>query len=351
MNNNPTLGWDLGGAHLKAVLVQQGDGHVLQVFQQPCPLWRGIDQLEQAVANVMSSLQRVPQRHAVTMTGELADIFPSRDVGVALMTECMSRYLKEAEMRIYAGPAGFVSADSIHTHKQSIASANWHASAAFLAAKFGDGLLVDIGSTTADLIMLHRGMPAARGYSDAERLQSEEMVYTGVIRTPVMAVAQQLPFAGEWQRLTAEHFATMADVYRLTGELPEDYDMADTADGAGKTETDSARRLARMVGRDLEDATMAEWHQLAQAVRSKQLRTLQDAVQRHLSRGLLPEMAPIVGAGAGRFLARELARIMNRSYVDVAELIPVINGSAEWAGVCLPAYAVAWLGVQEAAWH
>lgn len=350
MNNNPTLGWDLGGAHLKAVLVQD-DGHVLQVLQQPCPLWRGIDKLEQAVAHVMSSLQTVPQRHAVTMTGELADIFPSRDIGVALLTECMSRCLQAQDMRLYAGPSGFIPANAIHAHKQSIASANWHASAAFIAARIGDGWLVDIGSTTADLIMLQRGQPAARGYSDAERLQSEEMVYTGVIRTPIMAVVQQLPFAGEWQRLAAEHFATMADVYRLTGELPEGYDMADTADGAGKTEADSARRLARMVGRDLEDAPMTQWRRLAHAVRSQQLRTLQAALERHLSRDLLPAGAPIVGAGAGRFLARELARIMNRAYVDAAEVIPSVNGSAEWAGVCLPAYAVAWLGVQEAAWH
>ena len=350
MNNNPTLGWDLGGAHLKAVLVQ-GDGRVLQVLQQPCPLWRGIDKLEQAIANVMSSLPTVPQRHAITMTGELADIFPSRDIGVALLAECMSRSLQNKDVRIYAGPSGFVAANSVQAHKQSIASANWHASAAFIAAKIGDGFLADIGSTTADLIMLHHGKPAALGYSDAERLQSEEMVYTGAIRTPVMAVAQQLPFAGEWQRLAAEHFATMADVYRLTGELPECYDMADTADGAGKTEVDSARRLARMAGRDLEDAPMAQWRRLAHAVRSRQLQILQAALERQLSRDLLPEGAPIVGAGAGRFLARELARIMNRNYVDAAELIPAANESSEWAGVCLPAYAVAWLGVQEAAWH
>lgn len=350
MNNNPILGWDLGGAHLKAVLIQD-DGCVMQAFQQPCPLWRGLDYLEQAVATIMSMLQTTPRRHAVTMTGELADIFPNRDTGVQLLTECMERSLGAVSVRIYAGPSGFVKTDSIGAHLHTIASANWHASAAFLAAQTDDSLLVDIGSTTTDIIMLYRGQPAAIGYSDAERLQSEEMVYTGVVRTPVMAVAQQLPFAGEWQRLTAEHFATMADVYRLIGELPEGYDMAETADGAGKTVMDSARRLARMLGRDLESATIAQWRQMAFAVRSQQLRSLQAALERNLSRALLPDDAPLVGAGAGRFLVCELAQRLRRTYVDAAELIPGVGGSAEWASVCLPAYAVAWLGSRSAIWH
>jgi probable H4MPT-linked C1 transfer pathway protein len=344
MNNNPTLGWDLGGAHLKAVLMQD-DGRVLQVFQKPCPLWRGIGFLEQAVAEVMASLEAIPGRHAVTMTGELADIFQNRDTGVQLLAECMMHCLEPVEMHIYAGPSGFVRAEAIHDHLHLIASANWHASAAYLAARVNDGLLVDIGSTTTDIILLHHGLPAARGYTDAERLQREEMVYTGVVRTPVMAVTQRLPFAGEWQRLAAEHFATMADVYRLTEELSEDCDMAETADGAGKTVTDSARRLARMTGRDLESATLSQWRQTAFFVRSKQLHTLQSALERNLSRGLLPDDAPLIGAGAGRFLARELAQLLRRPYVNSADLIDAAgNGSAEWASVCLPAYAVAWLG-------
>lgn len=350
MNNKETLGWDLGGAHLKAVLVD-ADGRASRVFQQSCPLWRGLDTLERAVAAVMTALEDVRLRHAVTMTGELADIFPSRDEGVQRLTQCMAQYLGAADMRIYAGPHGFVPTPSIGDHLAAIASANWHASAAFLAARIGDGLFVDIGSTTSDLIVLHQGRPAARGYTDAERLRSEEMIYTGVVRTPVMAVAQQLPFGGEWQRVAAEHFATMADVYRLTGELPEDYDMSETADGAGKSPEESARRLARMVGRDLADAPMTQWRELAYSIKAQQMRILQSGLERNLSRAWLSGDAPLVGAGAGRFLVRELAQSMRRPYQDASAWISAMPDVAEWAGVCLPAYAVAWLGIKNIAWQ
>lgn len=348
-NSIPTLGWDLGGAHLKAVLVD-ADGRALAAAQHACPLWRGIEHLEAGIDRVLAAFPGTALRHAVTMTGELADIFPARDEGVAHLTCCMADRLPSADLRIYAGRDGFVAPADIAPHAAAIASANWHASAAFLAAEEGTALLVDIGSTTADLIVLHQGLPAPLGYTDAARLQHEELVYTGAVRTPVMAVAQRLPFAGSWQALAAEHFATMADVYRLTGELDPVFDHADTADGAGKSQQESARRLARMLGRDLAEASLASWRRLAFATRAQQLGTLQRAVERALSRGLLDDQAPLLGAGAGRFLVRELARILQRPYRDASELVLALPEVVSGASVCLPAYAVARLAQKDGAW-
>ena len=123
-----------------------------------------------------------------------------------------------------------------------IASANWLASAQFAARRCGDGVFVDMGSTTTDIVALRGDRVQAQGMSDAERLASNELVYTGIVRTPVMAVVQRVPFNGAMQRIAAEHFATMADVHRLRGHLDEAHDMAETADGAGKSPVDSARR-------------------------------------------------------------------------------------------------------------
>jgi probable H4MPT-linked C1 transfer pathway protein len=342
LNSVPTLGWDVGGAHLKAVLVD-AEGHASKVFQHPCPLWRGLDHLERAVARIMSEVGSMGLRHAVTMTGELADIFPGREEGVIRLAQAMSSCLGDGDPRFYAGRGGFVSLNGISAHAADIASANWHASAAFLALQQKNALFIDIGSTTSDLILLHQGMPSTRGYTDAERLRFEELVYTGVVRTPVMAVAQRLPFDGEWQGLAAEHFATMADVYRLTGDLPEGYDMAETADGSGKTPEASARRLARMVGHDLSDAEMSQWCRLAHATKLCQLTMLRSAVERVLSRGLLDDDAPLVGAGAGSFLVREMAMHMGQPYIEAATLASDLPQLAEWAGVCFPAFSVAWL--------
>lgn len=348
MTNAATLGWDVGGAHLKAVLLGD-DGKVRRVFQLACPLWRGLEHLQQAASSVLRALQGTPLRHAVTMTGELADIFPDREQGVTRLVQAMAGLAGPDAMAIYAGRAGFVVPTACGQHMDDIASANWHASAAFVGTHFPQALFVDIGSTTADLIPLLEGKPVARGYSDAARMRHEELVYTGAVRTPVMAVAPWLPFEGEWQRTAAEHFATMADVYRLTGELPPAHDLAETADGRGKTAAESAARLARVVGRDYRDATPQQWQQLAQAVRSQQLRQLQTALERHWSRPELAADAPVVGAGAGAFLARCLAEAAGRAYIPACSLIAGDAELARQAEVCFPACAVAWLAARGAA--
>ena len=333
------VGWDIGGAHVKAVLVEAGRAR--DAVQLACPLWRGMDHLQQAVSTVMARYHGRRLSHAVTMTGELADIFPDRPSGVRMISDQMRSLLGTAPLAIYAGPHGLLHERPSEPLLTAIASANWHASAVFVASRSRDGLLIDIGSTTSDIIPLQAGRPCFSGYSDAERLATQELVYSGIVRTPVMAVARRAPFAGTWQGLAAEHFATMADVYRLTGELPNGVDMADTADGAGKTPEASARRLARMIGRDVEEASAADWKQLAVFFRSRQLAMLESALLGVLSRVPMPVEVPLLAAGSGRFLVHRLAARLGRPCVDVDTLMQADSACRDWLAVCLPAYAVA----------
>jgi len=336
MPHDLTTGWDLGGAHLKAAQADR-DGRLVRVLQVPCRLWLGMDEFAQSLGEARQQLQP-SRRHGVTMTGELADLFADRGEGVARLGQAMRAAFPDDDIRFYAGDHGFVTAVD---GWRAIASANWHAAARLVASRRRSALFVDIGSTTGDIVPVRGARIDAVGYTDDERLMSEELVYTGATRTPVMAVADTVPFAGQRQRVMAEHFATMADVHRLTGALPEDADQLPAADGRGKTSEESARRLARMLGRDLDSATMGDWRRLAMHLAERQLQLLQAAADRVLSRGTLGDDAPIVGAGIGRFLARELAQRLRRPYVDFAELVEGEPAAKEWAARCAPAAAVA----------
>ena len=60
----------------------------------------------------------------------------------------------------------------------------------------------------------------------------------------------------------------MADVYNLLGMLPERLIPYDTPDGDGCSRFESARRMARMVGRDcVEDEGLDEWVALGANIR------------------------------------------------------------------------------------
>jgi (4-(4-[2-(gamma-L-glutamylamino)ethyl]phenoxymethyl)furan-2-yl)methanamine synthase len=335
-----TVGLDIGGAHLK--LAQVRKRRVVDVRQLPCALWQGLDKLTAALHLGFAGHPR-PERIAVTMTGELADLFADRAAGVRAILDCLAAVAPDDRIAVYTLDGGFVPPEEARAKPARIASANWHATARIAAARCGDGLLLDIGSTTTDLVPFRSGRVAARGLDDAARMTYDELVYTGVVRTPVMALARHVSFAGERVGVMAEQFATMADVYRLTGQLPPNADRHQSADRRGKSVEESRARLARMIGFDAAQAPDSAWAALATQLAALQLAALETACHRVLS--TLPAVpdAPIVGAGVGRFLGEELARRVRRPYRSLAALIPADPALAELAADCGPAAAVALL--------
>ena len=339
------IGWDLGGANIKLARAEGarvGDGRVMRVAQIPCPIVTERSKFDAAVDAALPFISS-PALHAVTMTGELSDVFSDRAEGVVYLIDLMLKVTGGQSPLIYAGRAGFLAPEEAKRRTLEVASANWHATAAFIAWHHADGLLVDVGTTTTDLVPIKGGAVATRGATDAERLTDGELLYTGVIRTPVMAVAHSAPFHGRIQRIAAERFATMADIWRLTGDLSEDADPYPSADQRGKSLAESAARLARMLGRDSGEAELGEWVGLARYFADCQLAEIEKAAGDLVARSMLPHSVPVFGAGCGRFVASRLAKRLRLPYVDFAEIIDAAPEASEMAARCAPAVAVALL--------
>jgi (4-(4-[2-(gamma-L-glutamylamino)ethyl]phenoxymethyl)furan-2-yl)methanamine synthase len=345
------IGWDIGGAHVKAVRLN-AEGRIVQVSQQACALWKGLDLLEASVQTILQSWSLTPDAcsHAVTMTGELVDLFENRAQGVREIAESVKRLLPDA-MFYMAGvdqPASFT--QHVHGVESSIASMNWHASAQCLAetSDVATMLIVDIGSTTSDITVCHAKQVIPNGWTDAERMASHGLLYAGVVRTPLMAFGPYIEWRHQPHHIAAEYFATTADVYRVLGELHPDYDLADTTDGNDRSATASMRRLARMVGHDLEDAETGDWRSLAQAFKQQQISRLLHAIQSCIqATDLRPQ--GLTGLGAGSFLLPDIARRLNLTYTPAKTWMPADSSTLkDHAEVCFPAYAVARLWQ---AWH
>ncbi len=326
------VGWDLGGAHVKAALCR--DGVIEKVWQLPCPLWRGLEWIDRAVATVAGSLPACD--HGITMTGEMADIFPHREAGVRAL---LARFATQVRGDVYVfADTGFIplsGLDDSIDHRQ-IASQNWQLPARWLSRHLDDALYLDIGSTTTDIAVISDRRLVIRGRDDHRRLRSGELLYFGVVRTPLMALAREVPFQGHCIPLMAEHFATTADVYRILGHLSPDKDQAETADGGDRSVEASMRRLARMVGLDLEDAPTSVWRHLARSFHEILMQRLTLACLRH-GQGV----ESLVGAGVGRFLVPELARRLDLSWRDFGDFVTEVPGVRFTAADCAPAAALA----------
>jgi len=347
------FGWDIGGAHVKACLLREG--RVIEVAQWACPLWQGIEHLERVLHLARTRWPQLGRAvHAVTMTGEMTDLFEHREDGVrriaAALTKAFAPTTPDA-LHFFAGETRWCRAADVGAHWERIASANWLATASHAAQCIAEGVLIDIGSTTTDLIAFRGGRVMGSSRSDAQRLASGELVYHGVVRTPLCALGPRIAWRGLELNVMNEFFATTADVYRLTGELDAAHDLHPSADNAPKDLAATQRRLARMIGLDAREAAPDEWLAFAHAWRAKQIDELAGQLRRVIAAHGLSDATVALSAGCGDFLVDDVCaragapRTGLRYGRDVARVaadaLPSGEVVARWAQVCAPAVAVA----------
>jgi probable H4MPT-linked C1 transfer pathway protein len=337
-------GWDIGGAHLKVARCDP-DGNLQHVIQIACPLWQGITQLASAIETVFKTLGNQHDITAITMTGELVDIFPNREAGVAGILSCVAQYIDPDKIVVYGAEAGWLKLEQATQQWQHVASRNWQASASLVAHVIPEGLFIDIGSTTCDIIPLNNGLTTSHGLNDFERQTSCELLYTGAIRTPLIALSQNAPFNGNLVSLAAEVFATTGDCWCLLGLLDPASIQDNSADGQPWQADFCASRIARLLGTDANQANLAQWQQLAQWFAEQQSHLVSNAMLHVLSaHAEIVADAPIIGAGVGRFIAKTCAQRLNRPYLDFNEILSSQHpASADHA----PAVAVALLAQQQ----
>ncbi len=303
------LGLDIGGANLKAA-----DEHGLAA-SVAFPLWKQPGQLRVALESL---IRRFPHATglAVTMTGELADCFATKRDGVAHILTAVAEGAQscgDLPIAIYLTDGNFVSAETAHKRPWEAAASNWHALARFawrlVPADTHSALLIDIGSTTTDIIPLIDGQPATRGKTDTDRLLAGELVYTGVERSPICAVVSELPYRGRLCPVAQELFATTLDAYLMLDELLEDESNTSTADGRPASKAAARDRLARAICADREIFDSTDARSASQAVMAAQLERLSAATQIVIARMPSPPQA-IVVSGSGEFLAlRPIAKL------------------------------------------
>jgi probable H4MPT-linked C1 transfer pathway protein len=257
------VGADIGGANLKYCSTSG------KSFATRFPMWEQSDLLAQTLKRDLGRFESIDAL-AVTMTGELADCFIDRADGVGRIIDQVM--LAASDLGI--DDIGFYGVDGcFHSERQAkadadnIAAANWHALSSFAADLFPKAkTLVDIGSTTTDIVPLSDGQVATVAQTDHGRLVEGSLVYVGCKRTSVCSLVNHLRFDGTDCPVMKEVFATIDDARLLIGSADEDETDCDTADHRPRTIQCAANRMARMIGLDRRSVSIEAAHGLADQV-------------------------------------------------------------------------------------
>jgi probable H4MPT-linked C1 transfer pathway protein len=337
-----TFGWDIGGVNTK---VARAEGSaVLAVRARPFELQLDPGALVEVLRELAADTgARGDETHAVTMTAELSQMFRTKRDGVRFVLDAVVAAFPGATIVVYAVDGRFLTVADACGVPLLVAAANWTATARIVAQSVPDALLIDIGTTSTDIIPIVNGKVAALGWTDPDRLASGELVYSGAVRTPVEALAPSVPLGGREVGLSAEAFALCGDVHVWRGDLaPADY-SAPTPDRRPATREFAGERLARAICADREIVDEAGVTAIADALAAAQVARIAAAIttirERH------PVLHTAVVTGLGAFIAERAARLAG---LDVVALASALGDDA---ARCAPAASVALLfgGAERAA--
>ena len=330
------LGIDIGGANIKLAMA---NGYARS---EVYPLWKFPDQLGAEIGRL---LEEAPgfDGIALTMTGELADCYATREEGVCRILEQLTSVFPANLVRVYSVDGQWLTPSAAARVPWDVAASNWHALAA-MALRWTEsraGLLIDIGSTTTDIIPFAKNKLQTPAKTDSDRLLHGQLVYTGVRRTPVCAVTRTLPLRGHECPVMAELFATMDDAFLIVGDVAEDSNDQETADGRPRTIACAKARMARMVGEDASTLCHWELEMMAKFVIDQQAEQIGLAIRKNLS-AQKPKAELAILSGHADFIAsRALAHAQwNPKILKLSEML------GESVARCAPAYGVAMLAVE-----
>ena len=262
---NVVLGVDIGGANLK-LCNEAGLASSVHF-----PMWKQHRSLSGALESLIGEYASATSL-VVTMTGELADCFVDRSEGVHEICKSVQAAAKKCSIDsvwFYGVDGKFRQNIVVEDHTNLLAASNWHALASFTGRHVcQNGLLVDIGSTTTDLIPIIDGQVATNAMTDCDRLSEGSLVYIGCGRTPVCGLCPTLPFREKQIPVMNEWFATIDDALLILGVVEEDVADSETADGKPRSKEFAANRLARMIGLDRRSVNSEDVMRLADTVRN-----------------------------------------------------------------------------------
>jgi (4-(4-[2-(gamma-L-glutamylamino)ethyl]phenoxymethyl)furan-2-yl)methanamine synthase len=278
------IGIDVGGANLKVV-----DGSGVHIHY--CPLWE-----KAPITSLLEPYATPGEPAAVVMSGELADCFLNKQQGISFIVDAVRGAFPLA--RFYGTDAAFHDAAV-----PQLAAANWLASADYLRKDHPRAVLLDIGSTTSDILPLGRFFEL-RGLTDLARLRQGYLIYTGMLRTNLATILRSVELEGIRTPVSTEYFATSADAHLVLGNITADQYTCDTPDHKEKSREASLRRLARVVCADLEEIGSDGAMEIALQFLNEQRRMICTGVRNCVAASSADEIL-VAGIGAPLF-TREL---------------------------------------------
>lgn len=301
------LGLDIGGAHIKiAVMSTSESGRTWQVDCIPV-------RADKFAASLDQILSMLVGEHLVdvTIASQTACLlYDDIHQGTTTIMQTLARYSTRNPTLAVDVCGNLYPINNVAQAPERFVCSNVAVTASLVAKLCSNALVLDMGSTSTDLIPIVDGtfeelLPTAR-------LLSSAVLYLGVIRTPLQAVVSHLPYQGELLPVVGETIAAVADALVLTEDVSIDQYTMPTWDSGTKDVAGCTRRLAKLIAMNTHNFPQQAATFMAQYVREELLHKVVAAMYKVISKNPAMQQAFYTGIGSS-ILATACDRLGIRS--------------------------------------
>ena len=304
-----SLGLDIGGANLKATSLECSENKIEDVnfFNKYIAYdeWKG--------NNLKSQIGKLFEKErfdkiGVTMTSPL--MYRHMDKGVITTLSAV----KDITSNFYVlnNRGDFVDPDQALLNPLEMALSNTAATAKLISQFHENAILLDVGSTSTQIVPIIDGKIEVDAEYPCYGVVTGECLYLGVVRTPVGAIINKIPFRGNEVRLVIDDICSrVGELYYLLGKIPLEKVIITKKIPSMDLQNDEETikfRMARLLMLDENMLEEEEFYNIAQAVYEEHVDITKEYVERIVKKNDLSlDECPCVIMGTGKFLAKDAA--------------------------------------------
>lgn len=332
------LGIDIGGANLKAIGLNKNK-RILFVYYKKCPVWLGTKELEKEISFLNKKINVNNVICGITMTAELCDNFNDRNEGVnkikAICTKlnCKCLYFNNKTKSLF----------DFDTNNISIASMNWLSTGSFIQRQVKNALIVDFGSTTTDLVVIKNSKIKNKFFTDFDRINNDELIYTGFTRTPIFSISREVKWKNSIFQIIPEFFSNTADLYRVKLMLPDRVDLFETTDSRNKSIINSLKRVSRNLGIDYKENNLPFILGVVEEIIKIQKQLIFNSIHKLIRFYKLDRTTPIICCGIGKNVIKTFAIEEKFNVCEFGSFLKGSKKNIDHASMHAPAFSCAFL--------
>ncbi len=332
------LGIDIGGAHIKLIGLDKKRSVCFADYRK-CYVWMGLNNLKKEFKYINDLNFDKKIICGITMTAELCDIFKNKKIGANQISD-LCKKLKYNFLFYSTQKNTFTR--NVKDNYKSIICMNWHAVARYFLKYYKNLIIIDFGSTTTDFICIKDGVISNVGVDDLSRLSEGELIYTGVMRTPLFSIEKKVDYKNKVYHIIPELFSSTSDLYRVNNFINKNFDIDDEADHQGKSLTKSLIRISRSFAIDYSHKNQKLLFDLSKILIKKQIKMIDDNIEILKEKKSYKKNLPILFSGIGRSILIKMCR--QKKKLEVKSLINANSKKFEEISIQhMPAYCVAQL--------